>query len=221
MIVGSGYAGFIRERSGRRKSLLFEEYRSSRTAGEFQKRFLRSVVEGDPAYYQKIQRLAADRQWHPRQIAVFDLCRVSFVRRGEISNQLDESGDTIVRAAPAIFARYVEHPKAREWTWQRIVSSEAAKIIALGTIAEHGLLRVFDFKQMTIVDDTGIKFTPARSTDGLWVKRYADGQRNLRYWEERREQGRKAGWTITGIVNGKQRSWTLCTRYHPAAQIKG
>jgi hypothetical protein len=74
---------------------------------------------------------------------------------------------------------------------------------------------------MTILGDTGIKFTPAQSTDGLWVKRYADGKRKLRYWEELRERGRKAGWTITGNVNGKGRSWILCPRYHPSAQIKG
>lgn len=57
----------------------------------------------------------------PAGFAVFDLCRVSFVRRGAgQETRVDESGDRVVRDGAAVYEQYVESPKPSEWLWRRL-----------------------------------------------------------------------------------------------------
>ncbi len=49
-------------------------------------------------------------------------------------------GDGAVAADPELFMEYAR--AGWSWTWRRFVESEATAIVALGTVAEHGLLKL-------------------------------------------------------------------------------
>lgn len=151
-------------------------------------------------------------KWRPAQIALFDLCRVSFVRRSAVSHEPHKSGDGIACSRPDVFALYVENAQPASWTWERILSSQAVEIIALGRIAEHGLLRLFASKGMSIRNDAGAEFALSKSKGGSWVSEYADSRFKLGYWEKNR-----SGWHI----EGGSRTWKLFPRYHPSAWVQG
>src|SRR5206468_9633769 len=51
LVIGSSYAGFIKELSRRPRSLPLVEYASASSAEEFQRRFLEYVVTPDASYY--------------------------------------------------------------------------------------------------------------------------------------------------------------------------
>jgi hypothetical protein len=120
-------------------------YTSATSVGEFQERFLKSVVERCAAYYRPIAGLAS-AAGGTAGIPLFDLCRASFVERGaeqSLHRRTDRSVDGVVCKAAAVYERYVESDDAADWLWSRITGSAASRIVALGRIAEHGLLRLF------------------------------------------------------------------------------
>lgn len=211
LIVGSAYAGFISEHSTRARTMPLDVYEKCQTSSDFQRQFLECVIRRDHAYYGKIQR-RAQKKWKPAQITLFDLCRVSFVRRSAVPHEPHKSGDGIACARPDVFTRYVESVQPASWTWERILSSQAVEIIALGRIAEHGLLRLFASKGMRIQNDAGAEFVLLKSRGGSWVSEYADSRFKLGYWEKRR-----SGWHI----EGGSRTWKLSPRYHPSARAQG
>jgi uracil-DNA glycosylase len=103
----------------------------------------------------------------------------------------------------------VDHPVVEEWTWRRITESWAECIIALGSIAEHGLLRLFIRHEAKISCNVP-PLTQQRQEQNLppcWVDRPADPGRPLRYWLE---LGR--WWTIS--IPG--RDIRLLPAFHPA-----
>ncbi len=129
LIVGSAYAGFIREFSGRGATMSLSDYRTARTWQAFQEQFVAQVVRPDPSYYGPLTVLAGGTL---QNVALLDLCRASFVKRGEGSIlRRDNSGDRIVIDHPAIYSRYVDGQT--EWTWQRILRSKARRIAITGT----------------------------------------------------------------------------------------
>jgi uracil-DNA glycosylase len=109
-----------------------------------------------------------------------------------------------------VFCKYVEHQTVASWTWRRIAESRAERIIALGHIAEHGLLRLLSRHGARISFNGRQWYQDGQSEDlstGEWVDRYADEQKTLGYWLT---PGR--WWTV--FTQG--RNLRLLPVYHPA-----
>ena len=156
IIVGSAYAPFVQGISNREATMPLLAYRSP-TADEFLPSFLEHVVRPDADYYNKIALLAND-QGTAATIALFDLCRASFTVRGtRVNRDLDRAAESTFKAPKGsgqegqaraaqsrqTFTKYVESTKQREWTKRRLEQTLATRILALGSIAEHGLLKFF------------------------------------------------------------------------------
>lgn len=216
MIVGSSYAGFVAEFSkrsgnGAQATISLKEYAD--TANEqsperFQRCFLRSVVEPDIGYYGRLQRLIQDI-YKPSEVSLLDLCRASFVERKEMKTRfVHKSGDSVVKKSPARFQEYLD--RNADWTYQRILRSKSNCIVALGTIAEHGLLRLFVNRGMEVQP----KWVPKnRELLGAWVNDYAHQERNLSYWI------RKLDWWRVADPKSN-RAWNVLPVYHPSASQK-
>jgi hypothetical protein len=216
LVVGSAYAGFIREYSSRNRTMCLSDYASAKSASEFQRRFLIEVVQGDNDYYGRIAKLLIESEVTASHLALFDLCRASFVRRGRrIGFPKDKSGDAVVKAAPDLFVKYVQANSS--WTWERILGTRAQIIVVLGTIAEHGLLRLFAEKLDNCEirvhgKDSELNITKLKSdSSSRWVGSYARFQ--LSFWKNE-----QTWWRIAGNVEGGRREWRLLTVYHPAAR---
>jgi hypothetical protein len=206
VIVGHAYAGFIDEYSTREKKMPLRQYLVASSVQDFQEKFLKHVVRGDRHYYGPIQNLCSDLGSASR-LCLMDLCRASFVKRGRgVPNRGDRSDSSIAKEDTESFERYVESPQAREWLWRRFASGQAKCVLALGTIAEHGLLRLFAARGMTITPF----FDSSPSEQGAWVNAYAS--RKLSYWLKN-----KTWLTIRGQVDGIDRVWYVLPVYHPAA----
>jgi hypothetical protein len=148
-------------------------------------------------------------------MALFDLCRVAFVRRALGSY---EGGDQVAKCDPVLFTNYIERPTPNDWLWRRVIGSEASTILALGTIAEHGILRLFarNLRDVHISDssDPTILFKDRRS-DYRWLTRYASTNRTIR---SRREASPPPFWQIEGrTAAGLQRAWRVAVVPHPGA----
>ncbi|MEJ7710699.1 MAG: hypothetical protein WKF84_12735 [Pyrinomonadaceae bacterium] len=137
LVVGSAYGSFIGG-DGRRGEIAADLYASG-TFEEFGKVFFEKVIRLR-RYYIEVSKLASEVIDSCRLVALFDLCRVAFVRR---ASGCDIGGDGVVNCAPELFTQYVESAKSNEWLWRRVIGSEANTILALGTVAEHGVLRLF------------------------------------------------------------------------------
>jgi len=127
------------------------------------------------------------------------------------------SNDLVAKQAHHIFSKYVESSPSADWLWRRVVESQAGRIIVLGGIAEHGLLRLFHRRGMAIQTSDAIAiWTPHQGvTNGLrstlWPARYADASRQLGHWVSSR-----AWWTLRGSIEGNPRSWKILPVIHPA-----
>lgn len=198
LIVGSAYAQFVGRGAGK---LDLGTYRRCRGAGEFIREFRSRVVDGRP-YYKRVALLAgAVEGATAEQIALFDLCRTSFVEvkgNGKVG-----SGDGVAKKKPALFTRYIEDPRPRGWLWRRLTGGDARRVIALGTIAEHGLLRLFHAKGCSI--RAGVTFGSSRED---WPKHYAA------------PGGKVARWLDTGtwwrVESPTGRRWELLPVFHPS-----
>jgi hypothetical protein len=106
---------------------------------------------------------------------------VSFVERDALGGF--KGGDGIVRRHCKLFEQYVEHPQNQSWLWDRLTDTEANRIVALGTIAEHGLLRLFARRGLE-VRIQGVQPNLSACPGGSWVKRYAAQARTLSWWTQ-------------------------------------
>lgn len=101
----------------------------------FQRKFIEHVVADDSAYYGPVADLL--RGYIPLEnMVLMDLCRASFVRR-EGPNVMT-SGDQVIQGAPALYQGYVD--AGADWTWQRLSHCSVRMVIALGKLAEEGML---------------------------------------------------------------------------------
>jgi hypothetical protein len=209
IVVGSAYAGFIQQYSGRRKSMPLANYLASGSAQEFQTAFLREVVGNDASYYGPLRRLCSSLP-APGFTSFVDLCRVSLVRRGiGSSNRTDSSSSSEIGRDAMAYVRYAENRPAANWLWHRFVHSGAKRIVALGHVAEHGLLRMFAKRGMRISErQTELTINQA---DNRWATKYADPGRQLSYWLDN-----GTWWTVRGVVDGRERAWKVLPVYHPA-----
>lgn len=194
LVIGTAYAGFIREYSSRGGIIPLSTYYAHATAlkgyADFQRSFVKSVVSGDQNYYEKIASLMIPAGFHDAsQITLFDLCRASFVLRvGPPGPRKDDSQSAATCCWP-IFQQYVETAEPRGWLWRRIAESPARRIIALGYTAEHGLLRLFEsysaFYKMKIHRRRAESPVSWRSKFGPyepWAKNYADEDKKIKWW---------------------------------------
>jgi len=215
LIFGAAYAGFIREYSGRRACLGLGDYVKAATNGNetnwtvFQRLFLDNVVACDAVsdrdYYGKLELLLESAGVSSNRIILSDLCPNSIVKRGifKKNRRHDDSRQ------PS--KEFVEHPIVAGWTWRRITESRAELIIALGYIAEHGLLRLFQSHDAKI-SCNGQQWRPppqhVNSPASEWVDKYADPDKKLRHWLTP-----GTWWSIS--MHGRE--VRLLPVYHPAA----
>jgi hypothetical protein len=110
LVVGTAYAGFIREYSTREGVLPLSTYHAHATESngyaDFQRSFVESVVIGDQKYYEKIADLLVSAGFqNASDITLFDLCRASFVLRvGPPGQRKDDSQNSATCCWP-IFQR--------------------------------------------------------------------------------------------------------------------
>jgi hypothetical protein len=240
LVVGTAYAGFISEFSGRhqKNTIGLGEYHdlASRPVGVFQARFIETVINDDPTFYNRVSALL-DGSVDPVKMALFDLCRASFMLRaeGDLWRKDISKERWTVCVKPEIYSEYVEwiaDPEGEElgpraWTWARIRDSEARRIIALGRVAEYGILRALkwnltDFKvHLKSNPDASAELT---LSERGWAGGYANPSINLRHWyppstnQELEGPEKVDWWCVTGSANGRTRAWFVLTVYHPSSR---
>ncbi|SRR6266542_761293 len=134
-VIGSAYSPFIDGSSARGRAMGLDLYRRSLTPAEFQRVFVRDVVVGDARYYEPLANLICGGVGDAERFNLTDLVRACF-----ITADGGVGGDGAVAADPELFMEYAR--AGWSWTWRRFVESEATAIVALGTVAEHGLLKL-------------------------------------------------------------------------------
>ncbi|MGE4178515.1 MAG: hypothetical protein AB7J34_01705 [Limisphaerales bacterium] len=179
------------------------DYVDARNAGidglaKFVATFKACVVDRDEEYYQPILRdLLTGSGITLNHCCLTDLCKASFVERGggpEDGNRGDRGSDQIVRTFWLQWVSYligVEHeegdvPLPYRWLWQRMQHCQL--IVALGTIAEYGVLKVFHHmarkpKTWTWKDRAITPDHPTMTAQAsYWKYGYACTKRKLRHW---------------------------------------
>ena len=210
-VVGSAYAGFIKEYSTRTAAMNLCCYATANSATQFQERFLQDVVQPDSDYYGKLE-LLVQPYLYASQLCLMDLCRASFVKRGNrvTRRPMDTSKEPNRGPAWNNYLAYAQHVQSDDWTWRRLTESKTEKIVALGSIAEHGILQLFGRNLnpgFTIIDRDG---APLDLPD-FWNRTYAHPGRNLGYWLNEDDW-----WIVQGQVGGEKRRWRVLPIYHPS-----
>jgi hypothetical protein len=248
LFCGSAYAGIFSPYSVRPgdRTMPFESYAEAKALEVLQRLYFDTIIDPPEArgssdrYYGKIEKLCmqgvdqedlgcvADASY----IALLDLCRASFVKRIEKNGAMRDICGTIdvLRRHADIFNKYVESATASEWLWRRLSEGQAHRIVAMGSIAEHGLLRLFQRRGQSIyLGGLGPIAFPEEvltSTNGKWVGDYAyeslrykrraldekTGPLKLDYWLDKFDKPR--WWSI--CEDGRER-WRLLPIYHPTS----
>ena len=217
-VYGAAYAGFIREYSTRHASMPIAEYREAAKLGTlgvglFQNGFLRRVVEPDNDYYGRIAILLEAVGIASEKLVLSDLCPLSLVKRFVKGGRRADDSRQPTGERAAAFQQYVEHPFVRGWTARRIKDSQSCRIVALGWLAEHGLLRLLHSLGAEI-GCQGESWNPTPNPVAqpwAWVNNYAQEGRRLWFWLNRR-----TWWTVSMMG----REWRLLPIYHPASVCK-
>lgn len=194
---------------------------NAQSAADFLPGFLEHVVAPDPAYYRKIALLARDAG-DQRNILLFDLCRASYAVRGtrRCRGEMDRAaeytfkGNTAAGVSRSLFTTYIESPKQRAWSMARFGSSAARRILALGSIAEYGLLKLFwscGIRNIHHRSAPGQPWSPASRHNAKWVLNYARHGQTLGRWIANSDW-----WVIEGVLDGIPRRWHLLPVLHPA-----
>lgn len=105
--------------------------------------------------------------------------------------------------------------KSNEWLWQRVLKSEASTILALGTVAEHGILRLFarNLQDVLISDSGDSTIIFSNTADHRWPARYAHTRRKL---TDRKAMPSPPFWKVTGRTEtGLHRKWNVAVTPHP------
>jgi hypothetical protein len=104
-------------------------------------------------------------------------------------------------------------PLPYQWLWRRM--QQCRHIVALGTIAEYGLIKMF--KQMAESPRIGtrnggrIQLHKSLNPDARWKYCYADATRTLSHWLDTQDW-----WVLCDEATGH--TWNLVPVYHPAAR---
>jgi hypothetical protein len=207
-VVGSAYSPFILPWAGRSKAMSHSAYESSANAQEFHDRFIPSVVEGDSSYYGPLRSLVESLDIRDvSRLCTMDLCRASFCVLAQ--PDVAKGGDGILRLNVPLYSGLVD--AGSHWTWSRLVEGRASRIIALGSVAEIGLLRLFEQRGIRLSVRGRPRIVPR--TQGMnWPLKYASSLR-LRDWLDMTD----LWWEADGVVDGVARRWRILPVYHPAA----
>ena len=212
-MVGSALAGFIQGYSSRDRVMDPYDYLAAQDWSAFQRVFLRDVVAGDSAHYEKLCPLIN----HRSRFAVFDLARCSLVVRAtpKAGVRQDENINTRLLDHRCVFARYAEHVKSKQWTTGRLLGSRSRLIVALGFTAEYGLVRLFADMGMRIRDSVTRRLWKERRLrmPDNWTYGYPGGSRNRSL---RKRYSPPAWWEVEDPVTGNPR-WALVPVVHPSA----
>lgn len=209
VIFGSAYGPLV-GREGRPSFIAPHKYVRASNAAEFTKLYSEKVLQD--RYYRRIAELGSTVVPVYRMI-ILDLGRVSFVR---CSLDRDEGGDSVIGSTPELFTRHVQSPAANEWLWRRVLGTEAETVIALGKVAEHGILRLFsrNLRDVSIRDssDASIRFV-AKLEDHRWPLRNAHHSRTLK---DRAAAASPPYWAVEGMTSeGILRAWRVAVVPHP------
>ncbi len=211
MVVGSAYAGFIKEYSRRGCCMPLDTYRvaASRSDGSevFQQEFLSMVVAPDQAYYGPIAQLLSSASILGNEVLFTDLCPNSLVMRQNGNGHRRDCSKQPCKDRAPVFCKYAEHPEVMDWQWQRLQSNPTGVIIALGHLAEHGILRLFLRNKATITCGDRIFQDVCGTSPHSWVDSYAHRECRLSFWLEER-----TWWTI----EAGQKEFFLLPVYHPS-----
>lgn len=242
LVVGSSYNGFIEGYSSR--SMKLEHYLAIRdliregnedprhpkvtqACTKFVQDFDAQVMAPDTnTYYGPIlDRLLGDAGVPASRACLTDLCKASFVRRGSNTGEGDrgdEGNDGIIKDKKnwPLWAQFLTcnragdtAPLPYQWLWRRM--QQCRHIVALGTIAEYGVIKLF--KQMAESPGIGtrnggrIHLDQSLDPDARWKYCYADSTRKLSRWLDTKDW-----WNLTEGATGKK--WNLLPVYHPAAR---
>lgn len=222
LVVGSAYAPFIADLAQRKAKLTLSAYEAAMNSNrwsDFQRAFLTEVVQKDSDYYPQIPRIFGAMVL-PSESIILDLCRASFCRLGSRPTYLsehsflDQGGDEVAVCNPGLFRSYTESRLPNRWVWSRFRDSQATVIIALGYLAEHGLLRLFWRDRSRIIhrrlDTNRSRPWAYRSVEG-WPRKspgYADPEFKSTWWAANRDW-----WVVTDL---KHRCvWKILPLPHP------
>lgn len=212
-VVGPSHAPVIAERARDWAGIPLAEYRAAESADAFMTQFTEQVLRDDDfGHYCLLEsllfpfRTAAD-------LCYFNLCRGSFVTQCQVPGDGDDRYfDDLVALQPMnpqarrnYWLLYDEYVQTNErWTWERLTASKSDTVMALGQVAEHGLLRLFRKKGASITcHESGATWNPpVLDDDLLWPSVSSEVARPLAYWIER--PGR--WWDVLGPEG---RSWRL------------
>jgi hypothetical protein len=210
LIIGAAYGPFVQGFARRTQTVSPAVCENASTWPDFQDCVLRGLLEDDSSYYSRLMAFAAvtGQPTASSGIAVLNLCRTSFVERNATGRF--RGGDGVVMRHCGLFERYVEHPQNQSWLWRRVTGTGSTRIIAVGAIAEHGLLRLF-MRQRCELRIAGTLERLRTFTGGAWVKHYARPRRQLSFWTDR-----STWWGIRGMHRGQERVWRLLPIAHPA-----
>ena len=229
LVVASSYNGFIEGYSGRGAVMPLTNYVKAKNAGVdglgcFIARFKECVVDRDENYYQPILRdLLPPAGCDLDCCCLTDLCKASFVRRGngpDTGNRGDKGKDSVLEDYWPQWTPYVlgvpdggsDTPPPYKWLWHRM--QQCRVIVALGKIAEYGVLKTF--QRMAAAPKAwswrDINVSPDHPTMTAkvsdWEYGYASSRR-LKHWVENED------WWVLSDSGTEPRRFLLPV-YHPS-----
>lgn len=240
LVVGSSYNGFIEGYSSR--SMALADYLAIRNliregnedparpkvaeaCTKFVQDFEAQVMAPDKStYYGPIlDRLLGDAGGPASRACLTDLCKASFVRRGPNTGEGDrgdEGNDGVIKKNWSAWTQFLTCKRAGDamplpyqWLWRRM--QQCRHIVALGTIAEYGVIKIFHrmAESPTIGTRNGGKIHLHKSLnpDARWEYCYADSTRKLSRWLDTKDW-----WILNDGRTGQK--WKLLPVYHPAAR---
>jgi hypothetical protein len=133
------------------------------------------------------------------------------VERKVVNGRREDSCQQPCKRRAEAFCLYAEHPTIAGWRWQRIEENRSGVILALGHLAEHALIRLFQQKGATVGCGSFVLPLSLDPSPSRWVDRYASLERKLSWW-----LAVQAWWTIT-LGN---RTWFILPIYHPTSHLQ-
>jgi len=159
------------------------------------------------------------------RICLTDLCKASFVQMGKLSkngDRLDAGDDGVVRRNWEAWTKFLgcdqegntAEPSPANWLWRRM--QQCRHIIALGTIAEYGVIKMFKRMAVSPVISTrnegAIHLDESLAPGAAWNYCYADPTRKLSHWLRTKDW-----WVLSDDATGQ--TWNLLPVYHPARHL--
>jgi hypothetical protein len=212
VIIGQNYGQFIAGYTTRPKCMSAHVYAMATDWQGFQKTFVKEVVIDDKLYYERLAPLLGTTESFARFV-VCDLVRTSLamratvVRRKGMLQRIDAKIDLNDASHCKVYGDYANLAESVRWMWDRLTSSRARVIIALGRTPLCGLLRLCASKGCTIYDYQSR--TPWAYTGSRWM--YNCGITSI---EDRLQSGE---WHVIQDSN-LARTWHVVLVSHPARE---